>query len=161
MLRVKIMPTVNTPINLKELYEIDDYLWLEETIKLVREKRFEELDLENLLEELEDLSATQKRRVTSLLIQIIIHLLLYQYWESERPYNGNHWRGEIRCFRDQLNDGLSKTLKNLLADNLDSLYQRSLGITREKSGLKNLPQVNPYTLEQLLDIDWFPEVENN
>ncbi|MDB9412038.1 DUF29 family protein, partial [Microcystis aeruginosa] len=32
---------------LKTLYEIDDSLWLEETIELLKNKRYEALDLEN------------------------------------------------------------------------------------------------------------------
>ncbi len=34
--------------DLKTLYEIDDSLWLEETIKLLKAKKFQALDLENL-----------------------------------------------------------------------------------------------------------------
>jgi hypothetical protein len=34
--------------NLKCLYEIDDYQWLEENIKLLKARRFNELDLEHL-----------------------------------------------------------------------------------------------------------------
>ncbi|MFM8308757.1 MAG: DUF29 family protein, partial [Microcystis aeruginosa] len=41
--------------DLKTLYEIDDSLWLEETIELLKAKHFEALDLDNLIEELEDL----------------------------------------------------------------------------------------------------------
>ncbi|MEH2073942.1 MAG: DUF29 family protein, partial [Nostoc sp.] len=34
--------------NLKQLYETDDNLWLEETIELLKQKQFSQLDLENL-----------------------------------------------------------------------------------------------------------------
>ncbi len=51
---------VTTPQNLKELYEIDDYLWIEETVKLLKEKQFNQLDLDNLIEELEDLGSEKK-----------------------------------------------------------------------------------------------------
>lgn len=40
--------------NLKELYEIDDYLWREKTVERLKGKKFNELDLENLIEEDED-----------------------------------------------------------------------------------------------------------
>ena len=49
------MKTLNQN-QLKELYETDEYLWLEETIKLLKKKRLNELDLEHLIEELESLS---------------------------------------------------------------------------------------------------------
>ncbi len=73
--------------DLKTLYEIDDSLWLEETIELLKAKRFDALDLENLIEELEDLGNEKKFRVASFLQQIIRHALLLQFWRSEREYN--------------------------------------------------------------------------
>ncbi|MFM7884539.1 MAG: DUF29 family protein, partial [Microcystis panniformis] len=69
--------------DLKTLYEIDDSLWLEETIELLKAKRFDALDLENLIEELEDLGNEKKFRVASLQ-QIIRHALLLQFWTRER-----------------------------------------------------------------------------
>ncbi len=57
--------------DLKTLYEIDDSLWLEETIELLKAKRFDALDLENLIEELEDLGNEKKFRIASFLQQII------------------------------------------------------------------------------------------
>ena len=75
------MQTV-TKNDLKKLYEIDDHLWLEETIKLLRENRLNGLDIENLIEELESLSRRDKAKVKSLLEQIIIHVLLLQYWQT-------------------------------------------------------------------------------
>jgi hypothetical protein len=52
--------------DLKTLYEIDDSLWLEETIELLKNKRFDALDLDNLIEELEDLGNEKKFRAASL-----------------------------------------------------------------------------------------------
>lgn len=49
------MQGVSSNLSLKELYEIDEHLWLEETIKLLKANHLEELDLENLIEELENL----------------------------------------------------------------------------------------------------------
>ncbi len=70
--------SVKEKINLKELYEIDDNLWLEETVKLLKEKKFTELDLENLIEELDSLARRDKLAMASLLEQIIRHLLLIE-----------------------------------------------------------------------------------
>jgi len=61
---------------LKQLYDIDDSQWLGETVSLLR---FQQLDLEHLIEELEDLGKEKKNAVASLLEQIIRHLLLLQY----------------------------------------------------------------------------------
>ncbi len=73
-------------LDLKTLYEIDDSLWLEETIELLKAKNFEALDLENLIEELEDLGNEKKFRVASFLQQIILFQNRRGYsplWECE------------------------------------------------------------------------------
>jgi hypothetical protein len=72
---------------LKQLYELDDSQWLGETISLLRNHQFQQLDLEHLIEELEDLGKEKKNAVASLLEQVIRHLLLLQYWTKETEYN--------------------------------------------------------------------------
>ncbi len=65
------MTTLGNQISLKDLYEVDEDLWLEETIKLLRSDRLEQLDRDNLIEELEYLRPKHKASVESLLEQII------------------------------------------------------------------------------------------
>ncbi|MDJ0579811.1 DUF29 domain-containing protein [Crocosphaera sp.] len=141
---------------LKELYEIDDYLWIEETVKLLKGKRFDELDLENLIEELEDLGSEKRHKVESLLQQIIRHLLLLEYWHNEHDRNYRHWRSEIFNFRDQLNDRMTSNFYNYLEENLAKIYRKARKYVEIKSGLDTFPEDCPYTLQQLLDEDWCP-----
>jgi hypothetical protein len=77
---------------LKQLYDVDDDQWLEQTINLLKNHQFQQLDLDNLIEELEDLGIEKKNAVASLLEQIIRHLLLLQYWTTEAEYNAVHWQ---------------------------------------------------------------------
>jgi hypothetical protein len=148
---------VKPQVNLKELYEIDDYLWLEETVKILKEKRFNELDLDNLIEELESLAKRDRLAVTSLLKQIIRHLLLIEYWDSERERNYRHWRSEVTNFRDQLSDRMTTNFYNYLEQNLSKIYQAAREYVIDKSGINTFPVECPYTLDQLLDKKWFPE----
>lgn len=141
---------------LKNLYEIDENLWLEETIKILKENRLEDLDIKNLIEELESLSKRDKNRVSNFLEQIIRHLLLLQYWTREQERNKNHWRAEIQAFRTQLRKYLTTNLHNYLANELIIIYQDALEYVQEKTGLSvDFPQECPYTLEQLLNKKWF------
>ncbi len=147
---------VSANSSLKELYEIDEHLWLEETIKLLKSNNLQALDLENLIEELENLSRRDKAKVASLLEQVIRHLLLLQYWTEESENNAGHWKAEIRSFRNQLKRQLTTNLSQFLANELTSIYSDALGYVTEKTEdkLDNLPQNCIYTLEQLLDIDY-------
>ncbi|MFN6250013.1 DUF29 domain-containing protein [Microcystis sp.] len=141
----------------KTLYEIDDSLWLEETIELLKAKNFEALDLENLIEELEDLGNEKKFRVASFLQQIIRHCLLLQFWTSEREYNQAHWRSEIINFKDELNTYLTTNLRNYLEHNLATIYEKALRYLRQKTDNKvNFPDTCPYSLEELLAPNWLP-----
>ncbi len=142
--------------DLKELYETEYDQWLTETVRLLKTRELEELDYENLIEELEALGRSERNAVKSLLLQIIIHLMLYQYWESEMERNRNHWAGEIITFRVQLEDKLTTNLRNYLGDELPKIYQNALLIVQKKTQLTALPEQCPYSFEQLLDKHWFP-----
>ena len=149
--------TVREKTNLKELYEIDDYLWIQETVKLLKQNKLAELDLENLIEELEDLGRERKLAMASLLEQVIIHLLLLDYWDVEYERNYRHWQSEIRSFRRQINKRITTNFYNYLDNNLIDSYEYCRKYVIDKSGLNSFPEQCPYTLEQLLDEDWFPQ----
>ena len=42
--------------------------------------------------------------INALLEQIMRHLLMYEYWQTERKYNKNHWEAEIISFLPYLLD---------------------------------------------------------
>ena len=113
-------------INLAELYDQDEYLWIVESINLLQNRQLQLLDIEHLVETLKQLGRSQFNQVRSLLKQIIIHLLLLQYWETEYEYNHRHWQVEIINFRDELQQNLTTSLKNKLIKELESIYQISI-----------------------------------
>ena len=142
---------------LKQLYDVDDDQWLEQTINLLKNHQFQQLDLDNLIEELEDLGREKKNAVASLLEQIIRHLLLLQYWTTEAEYNAVHWQEEIYNFRIQLRRKITTNLRKYLEDELTSIYQDTLGFVKIKTtNLVTFPTECPYSQEQLLDRSWLP-----
>jgi hypothetical protein len=143
--------------DLKKLYESDDYEWLLETIELLKNKQFQQLDLDNLIEELEDLGSEKRNAVESLLEQIIRHILLLEYWTEEYSNNAHHWQGEIVNFRNQLRRRLTKNLRNHLAEERLNLYRDALKyVTIKTKNQVDFPQECPYNLEQLLDENYLP-----
>ena len=91
-----------TTTKLQEIYETDYLEWLSITIEQLQTAQFEQIDREHLLEELEDLGKEQRRKVDSYLRQLLIHLLLYAYWEEEKDYCAKGWETEIDNFRFEL-----------------------------------------------------------
>ncbi|BBH40970.1 hypothetical protein myaer102_35560 [Microcystis viridis NIES-102] len=142
---------------LKQLYELDDSQWLGETISLLRNHQFQQLDLEHLIEELEDLGKEKKNAVASLLEQVIRHLLLLQYWTKETEYNTINWQEEIYNFRTQLRRKMTANLRNYLEEELNYIYEDALGFVKIKTANTVIFSSQcPYSLEQLLDRDWLP-----
>lgn len=139
--------------NLQKLYDIDEDLWLEETIKLLQRRDYENLDTDNLIEELEFLGKRQKVAVESLLEQVIRHLLLFDYWQVEKARAGNHWQVEIKSFRKQLNKILTTNLRKHLLNLLPSIYEDALEYVQGKTDYQvEFPSECPYTLDELLKL---------
>ncbi|MEH1871181.1 DUF29 domain-containing protein [Nostoc sp.] len=84
------------------LYEEDYYLWVETTLKQLENKDIGNLDWQHLAEEIEALGIEQRRKVESYLKQLLIHLLLYRYWETQKEDCQRGWQIEITNFRDEL-----------------------------------------------------------
>ena len=144
----------------KTLYDIDYNLWVLETVKKLKNREFNALDLDNLIEEVSDLSRRDKKKLKSLLRNLFEHLLKLTYWQTEIPYNRLHWKREIRNFRKQIKDELedSPSLKNYLNDILEECYEDAKELTSDKTELPlSTFSKNPIAnFEQILDENWFP-----
>ncbi|AKE63842.1 hypothetical protein MYAER_1486 [Microcystis aeruginosa NIES-2549] len=143
----------------KDLYEQDYLAWLEETAKQLRQRQTDVLDWEHLGEEIEALGNEQRHKVDSYLLQLLIHLLLYQYWPEERERCARGWQDEIGNFRVELELLLeSKTLYNYFLTRIAVIYPKAVKRVRQKSQLPAdiFAESCPYSPEQILDSDFLP-----
>jgi hypothetical protein len=142
-----------------DLYEEDFHLWTQRQAELLRGHRFADLDLANLIEEVEDLGKRDRRRVESRTQTIIEHLLKLTHSPAAHPRPG--WQATVARERDRLQRDLSASLRNHLLAALPSLYtgaRRPVVIDLKPEGVAadSLPLECPYTLDEILDPDWFP-----
>jgi hypothetical protein len=124
--------------NLKELYEKDFYLWVQENLRLLRNKQYDLVDWENLLEEIKDLGEWYVDRVINLMSDVLENL--YK-WEHFREGEGNEWVKSINYARAELE-----------------------GILRRHPSVKAKAQENIQTAWELAVyslIDWFGLPENH
>jgi Domain of unknown function DUF29 len=133
--------------------ELEYDRWLESQITCLKNQNFTGLDLNNLIEELEALGRAEKSAVKSLAFQILIHMLLVDYWTEESVYSKNHWQAEINAFKYQLSDKLTTNYKIFLVDNLDKIYEKARTNAVLKSNLPSdrFPDTCPYQTEDLLE----------
>ncbi len=144
----------------KSLYETDYNLWVLETVQKLQSRDLDALDWENLIEEVLGLSRSDRRKLESLLMRLMEHLLKLGYWEKEKDRNRGHWEREIANFRKQIKKELkaSPSLNRYLAEIYSESYQdgRDLASKRSQLPLSTFPEEPIATLEQVLDEDWLP-----
>lgn len=66
--------------NLEELYEKDFYLWVLENLKLLKNREYELVDWENLLEEIEDMAKRHYEGMISQMTRIMEHLYKWEHF---------------------------------------------------------------------------------
>ncbi|MBL1208934.1 DUF29 domain-containing protein [Geminocystis sp. GBBB08] len=146
--------------NKTNLYETDYNLWILETVKQLENKNFNAVDWENLIEEVLDLSERKRRKMTSLLMKLIEHLLILQYWDSEKERNKSHWEREILNFRLQIMEELedSPSLNNHLNNKFFDCYLKGCKLASKhfQLPLDRFPEKPIASLEQILDENWLP-----
>src|SRR5215471_9941128 len=138
-------------------YEHDYHAWLTQQATLLAERRFGELDLDNLIDEIQALARSEKREIENRLNVLLVHLLKWTHQPAQRS---GGWRSTIIEQRARLLKRLqeSPSLRSYPAEVLDEEY----AIAREKAaaetGLRvgTFPKTCPYTIDQVLDPDFLP-----
>lgn len=129
--------------------------WLLEQAQLLRDRDFQHLDIDNLVEEIEALVRGEKSSVEQFAYLIMLYLLLIEYWYEQSEWNRNHWEAEITGFRLQLNNKLTTNLCKHLAQRLDFLYGKAYeaAVKKTKSSVNGdrFPQERKYSLEDIIN----------
>ena len=137
---------------MKKLYEQDYSQWAETMADLLASGNFTQLDIENLVEEVRDLS---KRERDSLLssIRLIIHHLLK--WDYQPQLRSRSWLVTVQRERSNVDDYLadSPSLKKYMTDEyLVKIYKKAKLDAIAETGL-DMPDVCPYTVGDLVNRD--------
>jgi hypothetical protein len=121
-----------TPAQLqKTLYEQDLVAWLDDTVIKLKQRLFNDIDLDSLIEEIEGLAGRDRREVASRLEVLLSHLLKRLYIDSPHDYRG--WELTIREQRRQLQLLLkqSPSLQNYLTEVFSEVWQTAIADLRE------------------------------
>jgi len=142
-------------------YETDFAVWAEHQALMIQGGMWEELDQEHLVEELEALSRSEHSELESRLEILITHLLKWQFdAASQNPRR--LWRATIREQRHRLtrlfqrSPSLRPTLSVVLNQNYPHARLMALDETDVPASI--LPETCPWTLQQILDDHFLPEV---
>jgi hypothetical protein len=136
-----------TELQKTSLYEQDFLLWSEDTAAKLRARDFENLDLENLIEEVESLGRSDRKELLSRLVVIFEHLLKRLYVQSPEDYNG--WERTIRTQRTNLRFLMksSPSLKSIWDEYIEEAWEIALETVREDYPNVTFPDHFPYATE--------------
>ncbi|MBE9143506.1 DUF29 domain-containing protein [Planktothrix mougeotii] len=145
-------------LNQLTLYDQDYYLWIEKTVEQLRQNQFQEIDIENLIEELETMGRSEKRAVQSNLTVLLMHLLKYKYQPNKRSRS---WRSTIVEHRRRLlilyKD--SPSLRGYGQEIFVECYQdaRQDAATETQLKISVFPDECPFNLETVLKVDYLAD----
>lgn len=141
-------------------YDKDIYGWAMHTAQLLRDRKMDELDFENIIEEMEALGRSVESELANRLSLVLSHLLKWQYQPTMRSHS---WIYTIREQRKQAKNHLRKnpSLKGKLDEILIEAYDISISKAARDTALdeKVFPSECPYSFEQIMDQNFYPDTE--
>lgn len=152
------MTEIAEAIKTDDLYESDFFEWTRQQASLLRERRFDKLDLENLIDEVESVGSSERREIRNRLTVLLCHLLRWKYQPGLR---GDSWLETIDEQRRMLQDIVttSPSLRSYLHVEAGNMYRSGrLEASRQtRIALGVFPKANQFTPEQVMNPDFLPE----
>ena len=138
-------------------YENDYYGWTQEQAFLIKSGKFNELDIENLIEEIESMGKTEKKEAISRLTIVLLHLLKWEY-QPERQCKS--WKISIDTQRKKFKKVIKEnpSLKAQLASILEDAYEDATYDAFKETGIDidTFPVTCPWTMSELNDDGFYP-----
>jgi len=113
-------------------YDQDFALWVEENIALLKAKNYEAVDWDNLIEEVEGLTRSDKRELENRLTTLFEHALKRRYVPLPSRYRS--WQVKLMRTQHKLRQILrdSPSLRNYFVSLIEECYQDALKNMRIK-----------------------------
>ncbi len=149
------------------LYDRDLQSWIEQTIGQLKNREFESLDIEHLIEELIDLGKSEKNTLRSNLKILLAHLLKLKAQRDVPETMKSSWYSSVLEHRQRVLDNLADapSLKSFLVEAVEKAYPdaRKLAIKEGKLAKfgvhvpeeSEYPILCPFSVEQILDEDFY------
>jgi Domain of unknown function DUF29 len=143
-----------------DLYDTDIAAWAEHQADALRRRAANEIDWENVAEEIEDVARRDRDRIYGALVTAIAHLLKWQFQPDMRS---GAWRAAVVRARDRIAKLVkdSPSVQNYPAAVLAEAYQPAKRVAEAETGVGGLPEVCPWTIDQVLDHSFWPPPEGH
>jgi hypothetical protein len=121
------MKTAKDLQDLKQLYNKDFYQWIMENVELLKNKDFDLVDWENVIEELESMGRSELGSVISFMTVILEYLYKYEHFRDNNTM-GNGWVKSILNSRYRLIKIFDKnpSLKKKAEESIQEAWEDSI-----------------------------------
>jgi hypothetical protein len=134
------------------LYEQDFYAWTQQQAELLRSGKWNLIDVENLVEEMESLGRQEQQELRNRLGVLLGHLLKWYYQPEARSKS---WFYTIREQRRRLQQLLNEnpSLKPYLPEAIRLAYPDGLDLVGQETPLdpEQLPSSCPFSNEEIFE----------
>lgn len=125
---------------------------------LLKERRLDQLDCQNLIKEIEDMGRSQKKSLKRNLEILLMHLLKWKYQPHKQS---NSWRLSIDEHRERILKQLKESPS--LKRHFDLVLDEAYGRARKEASIETsidisrFPALNPFLKEEILDQEFLPK----
>jgi FMN phosphatase YigB (HAD superfamily) len=135
------------------LYDQDFYAWTQQQIELLQAQQWNQVDVENLIEELDSLGKQQRQELRNRLGVLLGHLLKWHYQPEARSKS---WRATIREQRERIQEHLAEnpSLKPYLPEAIERGYRYGLNLVDKETplDLNQLPPTCPFSETEIFKL---------
>lgn len=141
-------------------YHKDYVAWSDQQALLLEQKRWEEIDLVNLVEEVRDLGNKHRDALESQLIRLLVHLLKWRFQQEKKT---NSWLFTIKDARKQIKRLIRK--HPVLGVHLERAFEECYVYAREDASdetelaIASFPIECPFPLNNVLNPEFFPDAD--
>ena len=142
------------------LYDRDFCAWADEQVRLLSSRRFETVDLQHLIEEINAMGSEQAFALQSALEQALVHLLKLALSSANDPRKG--WQTSVIKQRVEIDKRLKRnpSLKSRLGALFDDAWQGARCIAQaeleEHGETPAIPDACPFSLENVMNREFWP-----
>lgn len=133
------------------LYDTDYYQWSLDQADYLKNRRFDMIDYDCLIEEIESLGRSQKDRLVSFLTIALLHLLKIKYQPN---LHTRSWDISIQCSINDAQDVLEEnpSLKHKLEEIFFHSYRKCRRKAAVETGLEiqTFPEECPWSMQEII-----------
>jgi Domain of unknown function DUF29 len=139
-------------------HDEDFYGWAMANASLLKQGKYQEVDMDKIIEELEEMGRSEKYQLINRFSILIAHLLK---WQFQHEMAGHSWKCTIKDQRNKIGRLIQEnpSLKSKIAEAISHGYIDAVILASKETGFpeNHFPAKCPYTFNQIMDETFFPE----